>query len=592
MASPQFKGQRETTRWAYWRRVLRPVSWWLLLVLVLFGIRTHQRLMEQTRLNFIVTLQGQPCYDAVITFDGKPATSGQKIFLGSHIFAVTHPKGEGFSTNLFVWYGEHNLGTLDLKRTMGTLMVSADPPAPFIFIRGTEWSATLTNSPGLTQSVPTDDYEIQAEYPHWQKKYDASVFANQTTPCTIAPHFGGLKLDCNQSDAMYQLLSADGQFISDGILPATVTGLPAGNYKLIATHHNHQRTDTLAVKADTTSNAQFDFQYGAAVFETSPAGATVATDDGRSWGATPLTLTELLPGKWSFTLQRNGYQSVPLSFNVVANETNFVSTNLVSENYLHALTAARQFLAVADYDSALKAANDALASRPADADATTLQNEAIGLGYIRRARAFGKLGEYIEGGKELALALQTLPDNAEARQLAVDFKKHEPEEIERLRVERLERPKKMFDSIMATVNDTDLFESHELKTSKPAADTHSAIVTQLISGQPSFQIVRSDLTNDFFRIVALQQFSGGQRRCEIVGGQSKDDETQIFFKVVEFKKVGFFDQPIGALVGAMPASYTLINPNLTQANDKLRNQIVEGVSNVTVRIQTAIEQTP
>src|SRR5437016_3305241 len=29
--------------------ILRPLLWWLLLVLVMFGIRTHQRLMEQTR---------------------------------------------------------------------------------------------------------------------------------------------------------------------------------------------------------------------------------------------------------------------------------------------------------------------------------------------------------------------------------------------------------------------------------------------------------------------------------------------------------------------------------------------------------------
>jgi tetratricopeptide (TPR) repeat protein len=567
------------------------MSWWLLLVLVLYGIRTHQRLMEQTRLNFIVTLQGQPLYNAAITFDGKPAMSGQKISLGSHVFTVTHPKGESYSTNLFVWYGGHNFGQIDLKRTMGTLTVSADPPAPFIFIRGPEWSVTLTNSSGLTQLVPTDAYEIEADYPRWQKKYDASVFASQTTPCTIAPHFGGLKLGCNQTDATYQLVSANGELISDGILPATVAELPAGNYKLVATHHNHQRTDTLTVKAGMTSDAQADFQYGTVTLETSPAGATVATEN-RGWGETPLTLPEMLPGNWTFTLQRSGYQSVQVSVNVKANQTSDVSTNLVSENYLHAMNVARKFLALADYDNALKAVSDALAARPADADAMTMQNQAMGLGYIRRAQALGKLGEYIEGGKELALALQTLPDNAEAKQLVADFKQHEPEEIERLRVERLERPKKMFDSIMATVSDTDLFESYELKTSKPAADTHSAIVTQLIAVQPNFQIVRSDLTNDFFRIVALQQFSGGERRCEIVGGQSKDDETQIYFKVVEFKKVGFFDQPIGALVGAMPASYTLINPNLTQANDKLRNQIAEGVSNVTVRIQTAIGQTP
>jgi hypothetical protein len=93
-------------RTQYWRRVLRPLFWWLLLVLVLFGIHTHQRLMEKTRLNFNATLAGHmPFPEDVATFDGQPAFSGQNISLGNHQFTVTHPKGETFSTNLFVWYG-------------------------------------------------------------------------------------------------------------------------------------------------------------------------------------------------------------------------------------------------------------------------------------------------------------------------------------------------------------------------------------------------------------------------------------------------------------------------------------------------------
>src|ERR1019366_3089147 len=156
------------------KHVLRPLFWWLILVLVLYGIRTHQRLMEITRLNFNVTLQGQ-AIDSKTTFDGKPAFSGQKIPLGNHTFTVTHPKGETFSTNLFIWYGTHNLGTINLKRTMGTLSVTADPPADVLVIRGPEWSVVLTNSPGLTQVVPTDDYEVEVRYPHGQRNDTVAV---------------------------------------------------------------------------------------------------------------------------------------------------------------------------------------------------------------------------------------------------------------------------------------------------------------------------------------------------------------------------------------------------------------------------------
>ena len=146
------------------------------------------------------------------------------------------------------------------------------------------------------------------------------------------------------------------RFQKQPLLQTSLTGLPAGDYKLTATHHSHQRTETLAVKADTTTDAQFDFQYGTVVFETSPAGVAVVTDNGRNWGETPLTLVELLPGNWNFTLQRSGYQPVPVSLKVEASQTNFVRTNLVSETYLHAVNAARQYLAAADYDRALQSA--------------------------------------------------------------------------------------------------------------------------------------------------------------------------------------------------------------------------------------------
>jgi hypothetical protein len=100
------------------------------------------------------------------------------------------------------------------------------------------------------------------------------------------------------------------------------------------------------------------------------------------------------------------------------------------------------------------------------------------------------------------------------------------------------------------------------------------------------------MANEIFKITASQEFPGGIRQCEIVGGQSKDDETQIYFKVIEMKKAAFYNQPIGSYWHALPANYELVNPNDPQLNDKLRQQIADGVSLVTGKIQTALGQTP
>jgi PEGA domain len=560
-------------------RVLRPLFWWLIVVLVLFGIRTHQRLLEKTQLTFSVSLQGQ-AIDAAATVDGKPVFSGQNISLGSHIFAVRHPKAESFSTNLFIWYGEHNLGDLVLKRGMGTLSVSANPAAVFIDIRGPEFSLKLTNSTGTTITVPTDRYRVEAQYSHWQQAGEVIVFPNAPGTWTFAPRFGVLQMSCGRSGASFQLQGADGRLIEAGELPSVITELPEGSYKLIAQHHGHQRERRVEVNAGVSNNFEVEFVYGTAVFETVPEGATVRSENG-DLGTTPLRLSELEPGVWTFGLRREGYEPVLTKLEIVGNQTSTLRTNLVNTTYLGAVNRARRYLAAGDYETAVAAATDALQVKPNDADAITLQKEALGQKSLRRAETLGKQGDYIGGIKELELTLQSLPDNEEAKQL------------ERLRQERLALPKQIFDSSIAREVGSNLYETHELKTSKPSEQARAAIMDQLKSGAPNFKVTRHiSPTPETFLIEASQEFSGGSRWCLIVGGQTKDDETRIYFKVLESKKDSFMHQNVGSLFGTAPTKYVDIDPTQSQLSDKLKNQIADGVSNVTARIQQAIGLAP
>ncbi len=579
------------------KHVLRPLFWWLILVLVLFGIHTHQRLMEQTRLVFTVTMEGQPHYEASTTFDGIPATSGQKIPLGSHTFRVTLTKGEPFSTNLFVWYGEHNFGTIDLKRTMGTLSVSADPPAPYLYISGPEWSVTLTNSSGLTQSVPTDEYTVESRYAHWNQSYDVVVYENTATPLRIAPRLGAVQLSCNQPDATFQLLTLDNQQEEAGGFPDLITELPEGNYKLISQHHRHQHEQTLAVTAGTTNDNPVEFLYGTAVLETEPPDASVQDRNGREWGITPLNLPELVPGTLQFTLHRAGYEPVTVSLEISANQTSTYQTNLISTGYTGGMKSARGYMAVSDYDKALQSVGDALIAKPDDADALILQHEATGLGDIQKAQTSGNQGDYIGGEEYLTMALQALPDNAQAKQLLADYKTHEPEQIERQRVERLNRPKAVYDATLGNYADANLFDDHELKTSMPAKDAASAIANALVTGQSKYKIAGdSSPKPETYLILASQDDKGllsinGRRQCIIVCGQTTDTNTEILFKVLEYKAKHNVSMP-GLLAFRDDESFTPIDKSkIADMNDKLLTQLQSGVSNLKVRIQGAIGQT-
>jgi hypothetical protein len=76
----------------------------------------------------------------------------------------------------------------------------------------------------------------------------------------------------------------------------------------------------------------------------------------------------------------------------------------------------------------------------------------------------------------------------------------------------------------------------------------------------------------------------------IVGAQTQDDETQILFKVLEYKAEAVNKASFGALIGA-PAEVKLVpvHPSrIANFTDKLKVQIEEGMKMVTDRIQGAV----
>ena len=534
-----------------WLRVLRPFAWWLVLVLGLYGIRTHQRLIEQTRIRFTVDLEGKPVgYEATTSVDGRPVTNGERVSLGSHRFVVSHPKAETISTNLFVWYGERDLGTITLKRTRGMLALEVKPPAARLTLVGAEWSLNLTDSAGVTSSVPTDVYQVQAQWANHEGRDRVAVVTGQTGFLRLAPLLGSLTL------------------------------------------------------------------------ESDPTGATVIGSNGRQLGTTPLTLAELSPGVWKVELRLDGYIPVPLSVAVMGSQTSSIRTNLVSWQYSQAMATARQSLASRDADRMLEALAAALKAKPDDPDATALQRQAAALQRdaaerqqqatiakrLGEAKAMMERGDYAGARSETEAVLKLEADNGQALALEKEMatreenkRKQAEQEAEALRQERSEQPKKSYEAILAKVPDASLFDSQELKTSRPVREVEAAILKALRNVQPVFQVTRDAWTQpEIFEIQANQELttalktSAGGRKCVIVGGQTKDDETRIYFKVLEYKSEAVNKLSLGALIGAPgDVNYVPIHPSrIPQMTDKLKAQLQEGVSNVTARIRGVIGQIP
>ena len=344
-------------------------------MLLLFAYREHTIWIERTRLNFSVTLgKLDITYDASVMLDTHPVSNGEQVGLGPHALRISHPKGDTFSTNLFIWYGGHNLGQIVLKRSVGTLSIQADPPASSLVIRGPEFAITLRNTRGMTSSVPTDAYSVEAAYLHWNQVRELAVIPHSSAFWSFAPKLGTLQLTCDQTGASFQVWVGDAQLLEAGEFPSTIREVPAGPYKMVAFHHGNRHEETISVAAGITNNALVEFAYGAAVLDTEPPGATVIMADGRSLGVTPITVIEMKSGTWKFTLRRDGYEQLPVVLDISAKQTNTFRTNLVSIDYLQAVAAARQALAAANFDRAWLEASNALLAKPNDPHALAVQN--------------------------------------------------------------------------------------------------------------------------------------------------------------------------------------------------------------------------
>ncbi|TAL03096.1 MAG: PEGA domain-containing protein, partial [Verrucomicrobia bacterium] len=410
--------QKESSRAGgkHWLRVLRPLAWWVILVLVLYGIRTHQRLSAQTRITFDVHLEGKPVEFPEATLDGRRVLSDQNVSIGWHKFLVTHAKANPFSTNLFVWYGEHNLGDIALKRAHGVLIVNAEPPVSRLSVLGPEFSTVLTNSDGMASPLPTDVYRVEAQWLNHVDSQRVTVSAGATNVLRLAPSLGTATLESDPSGAM--VIGSDGRVL--GTTPVTLRELHAGMWKGELRLPGYvPALVALSVTANQTNSVRtnlVNWQYAEAIKEARQQLAAGEFD--RALDALAQAL-QIKPGDSAVTsLQRDA----------------------TIQKHLSQAQALDQ---KGDAIAARKELESVLALAPDHAEAKRL------LTGVRER-------------EQIQIQRQ--------KQLAEEQLLREKEMAENRRRERLERPRKAFEDAVAHTEDAKLFGTHELKTSKSSSE--------------------------------------------------------------------------------------------------------------------------
>ena len=533
------------TRKGYWRRVLRPLFWWIILALALMSVHQHQVWIERTRIFYSVTMfETNVLNDAVAKLDGNPIRSGENISLGSHRLTITQAKAENWETNFFAWYGGHDLGKINLKRAMGTLKVSAEPAANVITITGPEFWLTISNSTGKNLLVPTDTYHVGARYARILDARDVIVTTGNTGPCAFNPPLGAISLSCNETPAAYQLSDANGNVLERGDVPAVVGDLPSGSYPVVVSYHDHTLKKDVLVSNKQTNDVPFHFAFGAARIESVPAGASVYAANGAYVGLTPIVLSELPVSATEYRVELSGYQNATVLVAVIENQTNAASVTLFSLSYVGSMREARQDMEVGSYKNAVFALAQALAAKPGDADALLLQTNAHCRELVQAAKdVVAARSDYIAADIQLKQALLFLPDDAEAKRLLTEYEPHEAAEMVKIKAWKT---RDLFGRVCKANPDAGLFEEHAVTITNLTPEMfRDALVQNCQSKVPTFKVTLNQSAENGICELASARTYPSTRDCLHAGnactviGTDKTGQTPVRFKLLEYpRKLG------------------------------------------------------
>ncbi len=502
-------------------RALRPLRFWLIGSVLLLAFVLISRIISGSPLTFTLLVDGRPLAEnLVVKVDGRAFLPGDKVRFGKKTLEIQGGETEPFQKKVFVWFSAKDLGELNLARSRGTLEVRSEPVAKEIALAGKFFAGTNTNALAAFSELPVGQYQLTARFAHLTERRALEVRRNETNRLEIKPAVGTLDLTSDPTDAGFRLAAAQfGGLSLEGKSPATLSELPAGEYRLRVWRGDYVKESTLAIKTAETNRQDVVFEYGEVKLVTKPEGASVF-DSFKEVGKTPKTLRELRPGQYQFRLQLEGYHPVAVNLTVSGKSEIVVSTNLVSVRYSEAMRVARSLVESnsKDFRNALTGVEEALQAQPGDAEALSLKRE-IELALKEREAKAAEAKKQTEARQ----AEESKRAEEQAKRAALEARKREVDEAFRRVVER-ER-------------DAALFETMVWPIKGDVAIVRQALLRMLDQKGARWKLGRESKLNE----TSLVFWCPGRgllipigRRCLVLITQMTSDEVQLYVKFFEY----------------------------------------------------------
>jgi hypothetical protein len=572
-------------------RALLPFLFSVMACLVVVAWLYHRKRAQSACITFNVQLNRQIiAYDA--TLNGSPYESGAPCGVGSKTLRIQVENAEPFETNIFIWYSGAAIGTIALPHSKGILSLDVAPSPNTISIHGELFEKEVSNCSREKLEIPVGSYEIVAKFARFSIARTVKVSRNAATSEIIRPTLAALKLTTEPPVSQFHLESIGiVRVTEDGNTPTTLSSLPTGKYQLTVWQNNYRKVIPIALDLEGTNELKVKFEYAHITFNSHPEEAVIR--EGQSAvGATPSTLA-FSPGKHRVSLEKPGYYTTNIEFQVSATEQREFTVNLQNAAFREAMDRARSLITSGlyqNYDQASRQVDQALIFQPNDSDALKLKNLIYVKQQVVSASNSGRAGHYDEGLKAIDLALEISSSDEEVlalqrnlKQAKVDAEDHR----RRLEIDRKKmRLSTLFEERLAKMWESNLFETQKLDLKGDAQKIREGIL-RAMNEKPAFTLDENKgLEAGFFLINASVKSGGSKQRVLFIVGQTTDDNVEVYFK--------FWDYVLGnkvtlTLDGISNDSWVPLTPARTSGDHRLESRRLDNLRILRSRIEAQVK---
>jgi hypothetical protein len=127
----------------------RPLFWWIAVSLLLLAYDYHRINAPKTFIRAVVTVDGRPLESRepyFVSVDGKNVSLKNPVAVGKRRVSIGMQDTTVYEEDVDVWYGENNLGSVNLNRQRGILDLAITPRAERAEFKGPYGEFSMTNA--------------------------------------------------------------------------------------------------------------------------------------------------------------------------------------------------------------------------------------------------------------------------------------------------------------------------------------------------------------------------------------------------------------------------------------------------------------